>query len=379
MSGEKFNLDFLISTMGRVKLYIYTFAVIAVVTLVVAIGALKFYYKNASELLLSQKTESGQREIRELGILLEQQLQAGIPSVKVIENLQQSIQNTDVQSEFVCMYNTEGIELCHPDPSLIGTKIDVGNSTFTGSEKKLSFLELLKNGKLSSGIRTFPKNTSRSSEIVSVYPVRGTDWMLASHSNIKVIQMQLDNLYQKFWIGTLLLVTFISGICFWLIRLIYRKYEQEMDLKISGLNEEVNILSMLNRQLENKQQQPIENSNSQKEENARKRLITYLKDEIIPIETEDIAYVFLIENTVSVYTFQNKTYSLHTSLDDLLNELDNDIFYRANRQFIVNINAIQNIWIYGRNQLRIETKPKCQEPIIISKNKVSEFKKWLDK
>ena len=152
-----------------------------------------------------------------------------------------------------------------------------------------------------------------------------------------------------------------------------------MDLKISGLNEEVNNLSMLNRQLENKQQQATENSYFQKDENARKRLITYLKDEIIPIETEGIAYVFLLENTVSVCTFQNKTYSLNTSLDDLLNELDNEIFYRANRQFIVNINAIQNIWIYGRNQLRIETKPKCHEPIIISKNKVSEFKKWLDK
>ena len=365
--------------MKRVKLYIYTFAVIAIVTLVVAFGALKFYYTNASETLLMQKTESGQREVRELGILLEQQLQAGIPSFKVIENLQQSIQNTDVQSEFVCMYNIEGIELCHPDPSFIGTKIDVGNSNFTGSEKKLSFHKLLKNGKLSSGIRTFPKNTNRSSEIVSVYPVRGTDWMLASHSNVKVIQMQLDNLYQKFWIGTLLLVTFITGICFSLIRLIYRKHEQEMDLKILGLNEEVNVLSMLNRQLENKQQQATENSSFQKDENARKRLITYLKDEIITIETEDIAYIILIENTVSVYTFQNKTYNLNTSLDDLLNELDNEIFYRANRQFIVNINAIQNIWIYGRNQLRIETKPKCQEPIIISKNKVSDFKKWLDK
>jgi DNA-binding LytR/AlgR family response regulator len=203
--------------------------------------------------------------------------------------------------------------------------------------------------------------------------------MLASHSNVEVIQMQLDNLYQKFRIGTLLLVTIITGISFWLIRLIYNKHQQEIDLKISGLNEEVNILGMLNRQLENKQQQATENSNFRKEENVRKRLIAYLKDEIITIETESIAYIVLIENTVSVCTFQNKTYSLNNSLDDLINELDNEIFYRANRQFIVNINAIQNIWIYGRNQLRIETRPKCQEPIIISKNKVAEFKKWLDK
>ena len=104
-----------------------------------------------------------------------------------------------------------------------------------------------------------------------------------------------------------------------------------------------------------------------------------MKDEIITIDTEDIAYIILSGNTISVFTFQNKIYNLNTSLDDLMKELDNKNFYRANRQFIININAIENIWIYGRNQLRIDTKPKCPEPIIISKNKVSEFKKWLDK
>src|SRR5690606_335413 len=336
-NNKRFNLAFSISTMGRVKLYIYTFAIIAIVTLMVAIGALRFYYASAREVLLKQKTESGQREIRELGILLEQQLQAGIPSAKVIENLQQSIQNTDVQSEFVCMYNTEGIELCHPNPSLIGTKIDAGNSSFSGSDKKQSFQKLLKDGKLKSGIRTFPKSTNRSSEIVSVYPVRGTGWMLASHANINVIQAQLDNLYQKFWVGTLLLVIIITGICFWLIRLIHRKYEQEMELKISGLNKEVNNLGMLNRQLEYKQQHATENRNIQKEENTKKRLITYLKDEIITIDTEDIAYIILSGNTISVFTFQNKIYNLNTSLDDLMKELDNKNFYRANRQFIINI------------------------------------------
>lgn len=143
------------------------------------------------------------------------------------------------------MYNTEGIELCHPNPSLIGTRIDAGNSTFSGSEKKQCFQKLLNDGQSKSGIRTFRESANRGSEIVSVYPVRGTEWMLASHANINVIQMQLDNLYQKFWVGTLLLVIIITGICFWLIRLIHRKYEQEMELRISGLNEEVNNLGML--------------------------------------------------------------------------------------------------------------------------------------
>jgi len=364
--------------MKKTKLYILTFSAIALVAIVAGWGALRYYYTNAGEALLVQKTQSGQREIRELGILLEQQLQHGVPPGKVIDNLQQSILNTDVQSEFVCMYNTDGIELCHPDPSLVGMKIDAGNSHFSGSGSVQSFQHILKSGKLASGIRTFPEHINRGSEIVSVYPVKGTDWMLASHANVMVLQTQLDHLYQKFLMGTFLLVLVISGSCFWLIRLIYRQYEKGMNLKISVLNEEINNLSLLNRQLETKQHNVALNT-IPKEDTTRKRVLAYQKDEIITIYVEEIVYITLIANNVSVMTFQNKMYGINTSLDDLMKQLDNDLFYRANRQYIVHINAIAGIWVYGRNQLRLDTKPKCPEPIIISKNKVSEFKKWLDR
>lgn len=364
--------------MNKNRLYILTFSAIAIVTLLAGLMALRYFYSNAKQVLLEQKMQSGQREIRELGILLEQQLQYGTPSAKVIENLQQSILNTDAQSEFVCMYDTSGIELCHPDPSLVGMKIDAGNSSFSTSGKTQSFQYTLKNGRLVSGIRDFPDSINRNSEIVSVYPVKGTDWMLASHTNIKALQTQLEHLYQRFLTGTLLLIIILTASCFWLIRMIYRVYEKEMDLKISGLNDEVNHLGMLNKQLEIKQQNVIANVAPQ-EKNTRKRLITYYKDEIMTIDMDDVAYIALNENVVSALTFRNKMYTVNSSLDDLMKQVDNDVFYRANRQYIVNINAIESILIYGRNQLRIKINPPSPEAIIISKNKVSEFKKWLDR
>ncbi|MBE5320778.1 LytTR family transcriptional regulator DNA-binding domain-containing protein [Pedobacter sp. MR2016-19] len=54
-------------------------------------------------------------------------------------------------------------------------------------------------------------------------------------------------------------------------------------------------------------------------------------------------------------------------------------YYRANRQFIISLNAIKTIYIYGKNQLKIVVSPEPDEVILISKNKVSEFKKWLDR
>ncbi|MGH2624119.1 MAG: hypothetical protein ACRDE7_10670 [Sphingobacterium sp.] len=74
-----------------------------------------------------------------------------------------------------------------------------------------------------------------------------------------------------------------------------------------------------------KQQQLIEDT-SLKGGNGRRRLITYLKDNIITIDTECIMYIILHENMVSEFTSNNKSYNLNTSLYDLMKELDNDIF-----------------------------------------------------
>ena len=72
--------------MKKTKLYILTFAAISLVTILACLGALRYYYSSARETLWAHKAQSGQREIRELGILLEQELRAGIPSADAIEH-----------------------------------------------------------------------------------------------------------------------------------------------------------------------------------------------------------------------------------------------------------------------------------------------------
>jgi hypothetical protein len=371
--------------MKKTRLYIFTFTGISMIVFLVGIGVFRYFYNSAKDALWSSKMESGRRETREVGRLLEQQLQDGIPPQKVIDNLQQSILNTDVQSEFICMYNTQGIELCHPDPSLVGKKIDAANSRFAGKEGTVDFSDILHSGKADAGIRNFPAKKHRGSEIVNVYPVKGSDWMVAAHANIAVLQVQLDNLYRRFMIGVIGMVICISGSCYWLIRLIFQKYEGKMGEEILRLNAEVNSLTALNRQLELSQhkqraQEKEEITTSvNATENSRKRLVTYKRDEMVMVEVRDIAFIFLSQNNVFVQTFLNQQYTINISLDELIKQLDNDVFYRANRQVVINVNAIKTILVYGRNQLQLITQPLPPEDIIISKNKVVEFKKWLDR
>lgn len=367
--------------MKRINLYTITFFSVSIIILLISFFSFKYLYSSSKENLLNSKLEAGKRESREIGKLLELQLKDGLPREKVIQNLQSSIVNTDTQSEFICMYNTKGIELCHPDPSLIGHKTYKNNSEFISENQKRSdFSDLLSSGEINSGIRVFPKSENRSSQILTVYPVKGSDWVVASHANINVIEKEFSSLYQEFILVFLLSTLIILGISFFLIRFIYKKYETQKNEEIKNLNTEVNNLVILNQQL-NTIQEKYHNTADLNENttlSSKKRIITYHKDELISLETAEIAYFFLENTSVYLKTFSGNQYSINSSLDELIKILDLQMFYRANRQFIINMKAIKNILIFGKNQLKLVTSPESDEVILISKNKAAEFKKWLE-
>lgn len=368
--------------MKKIRLYTFTFIGISIIVLAVNLVSLQYLYRSAKEKLWNSKMESGQREAREMGRLLEEQLKSGLTQQQVIQNLQQSILNTDVQSGFICMYNTKGVELCHPDPALIGQKIEKNNSLFRIPEKEkvVPFNEILGSGKSYGGLRMFPKSQKRNSQIVNVYPVRSTDWMVASHANIAVLQDQLSALYDRYVLVFLLTTLVVIVSCYSLTRFIYRKYEQKMEAEINDLNDKVNSLTILNQQLYSSQERLHERLLLPESglENTRRRMTTYYADKLISLEVKEIAYFFLEDGNNYIKTFTGIRYAINVSLDELMKQLDHRMFYRANRQFIVNIEAIKTIFVYGKNQLKLIIEPPFDENVIISKNKVAEFKKWLD-
>ncbi|MGG5507590.1 MULTISPECIES: LytTR family DNA-binding domain-containing protein [unclassified Myroides] len=211
-------------------------------------------------------------------------------------------------------------------------------------------------------------HTNTTLNFLCAYNTERLEERLVRPPHTENVQLHLEHLNLLLGLEAVLLTATIVALSFGVSQRMYQKYEEEVNIKIADLYTKVYKLSV----------GPPQTIPAKSPDKVKKRLISYVKDEIITIDTTCIAYIALVQHTISVCTTQNEAYNLNTSLDDLMKELDNDCFFRANRQYIININAIENIWVYGRNQLRIETKPKCTDPIIISKNKVSEFKKWLD-
>lgn len=365
--------------MKKARTYLWTLLGLSGVVLLVSLLTINYLFSTSRTRLLELQLEASKREAREIEKLLEQQLDSGLSSEQVAHNLQQSIENTDTQTGFVCMYDTTGKEICHPDPGRIGQKIDKKNSvvgSITGGEAQ-SFYELLNQGKATGGMRTFGADRA-GSEIIYVSPVSGTDWMVAAHANLRAVNRQVGEMHTQFLLAQGIAATLIVMLSFLVVRRIGNRYEKQLEQENSQLAEEVRSLSNLNVSLLSYQQKVESQSSDSEESVVKQRIMTYWKDEIIPIAVDQIAYFYTQQSQTYIYCRDERVYTSTASLDELQKQLNGMEFFRANRQFILSIRAIDNIYLYGKNQLKIAVHPTAPENILISKNKVGEFKQWLN-
>lgn len=109
----------------------------------------------------------------------------------------------------------------------------------------------------------------------------------------------------------------------------------------------------------------------------RQRLMVVFGTKLKAVKVSEIAY-FFAENKL-VYLMENSGYSyiVDETLDQLHPTLDPSLFFRVNRGFIVNIDAIAQMNSYSRSRIKIHLHPKCDKECITSTEKTPDFKAWL--
>jgi len=111
----------------------------------------------------------------------------------------------------------------------------------------------------------------------------------------------------------------------------------------------------------------------------KEKFIVSVRNNWIPVNTTDIA-CFMRENLNYLFTFTGDKYIMDfTTLDEVEELLDPQKFYRANRQYIVHIDAIQSVKPFENSKLRIALKAPLKFDVDISREKAPGFKKWLDR
>lgn len=112
----------------------------------------------------------------------------------------------------------------------------------------------------------------------------------------------------------------------------------------------------------------------------RNRFLIKIGPNFKSISVTDISYFFIEEKGTYLETNSGRSYSIDFTIDQLTQMVNPDHFYRINRACLVNINGITQLSAYSssRLQLSIENHEKS-ELFVVSRDKVSDFKKWMDR
>jgi two-component system response regulator LytT len=111
----------------------------------------------------------------------------------------------------------------------------------------------------------------------------------------------------------------------------------------------------------------------------RKRFLIQSNESFFHLPVGDIALFYSMQGVTFAVTFEKREYPVNFSLESLKEQLHPDKFFKINRQFVVSIDAIKRVHSYYNGKLKLEIKPSHTEDIIVGKDKVAAFKRWLDK
>lgn len=109
----------------------------------------------------------------------------------------------------------------------------------------------------------------------------------------------------------------------------------------------------------------------------KSRFLVKQGEKLLSIETTDISYFQSRNGVVYLCTHNDRKYIMDFTLDELIQQLEGDKFYRANRQFIVSYNGIKTVHKYYKGKLLIELNIKADDSITVSSEKASDFKNWF--
>ena len=114
------------------------------------------------------------------------------------------------------------------------------------------------------------------------------------------------------------------------------------------------------------------------ERKYRKRFTAKVGQHIKIINAEEVECFYSENKGTYAATSDGRNYLLDTTLENLENELAPKTFFRVSRKFYVNIDHIKDIISYTNSRLQIKLNRFAEQEIIVSRERVRDFKVWLD-
>lgn len=111
----------------------------------------------------------------------------------------------------------------------------------------------------------------------------------------------------------------------------------------------------------------------------RKRFLVKNGQRLIGVDVNDIAYFFTDGRLNFFRTIDNKKHIVDYTMEELEDMLDPESFFRISRSFFITFSSVVKIEDYFGNRLSLQLKPESEKEVLVSREKVTAFKKWMGK
>lgn len=115
-----------------------------------------------------------------------------------------------------------------------------------------------------------------------------------------------------------------------------------------------------------------------KNRNYRERFLVKFGNAFTYIQAQEMRFCYAEDSLVFTRLADGKKYSLDHTLEQLEQLLDPTHFFRINRKILLHIEAVDKIHPYFNNRLKLELQPSPGFEIVVSRERVQDFKNWID-
>lgn len=111
----------------------------------------------------------------------------------------------------------------------------------------------------------------------------------------------------------------------------------------------------------------------------KERFVVKIGEHIHTISVSDSAYFFSQDKATFLVTKEKKRYIIDYTLEEVEGLIDPQDFFRINRKYLISMRAVKDIVSYSNSRLRIILSQSDEMDAIVSRERVQDFKKWLDR
>jgi DNA-binding LytR/AlgR family response regulator len=111
----------------------------------------------------------------------------------------------------------------------------------------------------------------------------------------------------------------------------------------------------------------------------KKRFVVKIGEHIKSVQVKDVLFFYSSEKISFMHTVENRDLIIDYTLEQIQELIDPEQYFRINRKYIIGIDSIIDIISWSNSRLKVKLRGSDDNDIIVAREKVSQFKKWLDR